>query len=130
MVLRSTLGRDRARPELSLGVPSADGSDGETLPSPPEVSLALLGGFNLSFDAEAVALPMGVQRLVTFIALHDKPVLRAYVAGSLWGDADEHRAGGSLRSALWKLGDRAHALVEVKNDHLQLAPMVTIDLRD
>ena len=108
--------------------PPRDGASSD--PSTGRLSLALLGGFDLTDDTESVALPTAVQRVVTFVALHDKPVLRGYVAGSLWGDVTDHRASGSLRSALWKLGDRTHALVDVDNERLQLAPDVVVDLRD
>ena len=110
----------------TLGHPSSSRMNAST----GRLSLALLGGFDLSNDTESIPLPTAVQRVVTFVALQDKPVLRAYVAGSLWGDVTDHRASGSLRSALWKLGDRVHALVEVDNERLQLAPEVVVDLRD
>jgi DNA-binding SARP family transcriptional activator len=61
------------------------------------VRLGLLGGFRLTIEAEDVPLPMNAQRLVCFLALHEQPLLRPFVGGTLWGESTEHRAGGSLR---------------------------------
>jgi DNA-binding SARP family transcriptional activator len=103
------------------------------LPSAPPLSgnvqLGLLGSFSLHTDTRAVPLPMSAQRVVSFLALHDGELLREHVAGSLWGDATERRAAGSLRSALWRLGDQTHPLVEVSDGHLRLSPSVAVDLR-
>ena len=67
------------------------------------VRLNLLRGFELWCDGERVTLPMSAQRVLAFLALHDRPVLRLYVAGSLWLDASEERSYANLRSALWRL---------------------------
>jgi DNA-binding SARP family transcriptional activator len=71
---------------------------------------------------------MNAQRLVCFLALHDGLLLRQHVAGSLWGDATDVRAAGSLRSALWRLGHPVHPLVEVQDTHIRLAPGVAVDV--
>jgi DNA-binding SARP family transcriptional activator len=98
--------------------------------SPTPVRLALLGGFRLRVETEDVRLPMNAQRLVCFLALHDQPLLRTFVSGSLWGDATDLRAGGSLRSALWRLRRATHPVVELTSDHIALAPTVAVDLRE
>lgn len=94
------------------------------------VRLGLLGGFRLNIEAEDVPLPMNAQRLVCFLALHDRPLLRTFVAGSLWGESTDHRAGGSLRSALWRLHHPTYTLVALTSDHLELSPTVAVDLRE
>jgi DNA-binding SARP family transcriptional activator len=94
------------------------------------VRLGLLGGFRLSVEAEDIALPMNAQRLVSFLALHDRPLLRTFVGGSLWGESTEHRAGGSLRSALWRLHHPTYPLVALTNDHIALSPTVAVDFRE
>jgi DNA-binding SARP family transcriptional activator len=91
--------------------------------------LVLLGGFRLRIGAEDVRLPMNTQRLVGFLALHDQPLLRTFVGGSLWGDSTMRRAGGSLRSALWRLPGSSHALVALTGDHIALSPEVSVDIR-
>jgi DNA-binding SARP family transcriptional activator len=94
------------------------------------VRLGLLGGFRLNIEAEDVPLPMNAQRLVCFLALHDRPLLRTFVAGSLWGGSTDHRAGGSLRSALWRLHHPTYTLVAFTSDHIELASTVAVDLRE
>ncbi|MFA5891849.1 MAG: BTAD domain-containing putative transcriptional regulator [Actinomycetota bacterium] len=94
------------------------------------VRLGLLGGFHLSIEAEDVSLPMDAQRLVCFLALHEQPLLRTFVGGSLWGESTDHRAGGSLRSALWRLHHPTYTLVALTSDHLVLSPTVAVDLRE
>lgn len=94
-----------------------------------DVQLGLLGAFSLQVMAEPISLPMNAQRLVSFLALNEGLLLRQHVAGSLWGDTSEHRASGSLRSELWRLGHHAHPLVDVVDPHLRLSPIVAVDFR-
>ena len=94
------------------------------------VRLGLLGGFRLHIEAEEIALPMNAQRLVCFLALHDQPLLRSFVGGSLWGESTEHRAGGSLRSALWRLRHPSYPLISLTSDHIALSPTVAVDFRE
>ena len=61
-------------------------------------SLSLLNAFELRCDGEVVGLPISAQRLLAFLALHERPLLRPYVAGTLWLEANDERAGASLRS--------------------------------
>ena len=65
--------------------------------------LSLLSGFELACEGDPVAVPMSAQRLLALLAVHPHPLLRPYVAGTLWPDTSETRAHGSLRSALWRL---------------------------
>jgi DNA-binding SARP family transcriptional activator len=92
-------------------------------------SLSLLNAFELRCGGQPVSLPMTAQRLLAFIALHEHSLLRGYVAGTLWIDASEERAGASLRSSLWRLKLPGHRLVEATSTHLRLAPHVDVDLR-
>jgi DNA-binding SARP family transcriptional activator len=94
------------------------------------VRLGLLGGFRLSIEAQDVPLPMDAQRLVCFLALHDRSLLRTFVAGALWGESTEHRAEGSLRSALWRLRHPEHELVTLTSGHIALSPTVAVDFRE
>lgn len=107
-------------------------SSAPPIPAEPEVPvrLGLLGGFRLQVGQDEVTLPLNAQRLVCFLALHDRPLQRTFVGGSLWGDANEHHAGGSLRSALWRLRELTIALVALTSDHIALSPTVAVDLRE
>ena len=73
---------------------------------------------------------MSAQRVIAFIALHDHPLQRAYVAGSLWLDSSEARAHANLRSALWRLGRPGCALVDTRDQQLRIDADVSVDVRD
>jgi DNA-binding SARP family transcriptional activator len=92
-------------------------------------SLSILNAFELRCDGQRISLPMSAQRLLVFVALQGRPLLRAYVAGTLWIDASEERAGASLRSSLWRLGRPGQQLIEATNSHLRLSPGIDLDLR-
>jgi DNA-binding SARP family transcriptional activator len=81
--------------------------------------LSLLGGFELRCAGQEVAVSGSGQRL---LALQARPLERLWVAGTLWIDATEERAGASLRSALWRLPQPGGAaVVEASTTHLRLA---------
>lgn len=95
-----------------------------------EVVLHLLAGFGVEVCGEEVPLPGSAQRVVAFVALHERPVLRTYVAGTLWLESPEARAAGSLRSALWRIHRHTAELVVADADTLRLGTEVRVDLRD
>lgn len=107
-------------------------SEAEVVTKAPGVGpeLALLGGFDLRGDGQIVALPMAAQRLLAFLALHERPLLRVYVAGSLWPESEERQAAGSLRSALFRLRHPAYAFVELTSGHVELSQELRVDVRD
>ena len=98
--------------------------------APSEVVLHLLAGFGVDVDGEEVPLPGSAQRLVAFVALHERPVLRPYAAGTLWLDWPETRAAGNLRSALWRIQRHAPELVSADSHMLRLGRCVRVDLRE
>jgi DNA-binding SARP family transcriptional activator len=77
-----------------------------------------------------VPLPLSAQRLLALLALRDHPLLRVHVAGVLWLEATEERALGSLRSALWRVHQPGHHLIQATTTHLCLAPGVEVDLHE
>jgi DNA-binding SARP family transcriptional activator len=97
---------------------------------PAELSLQLLNSFALVYRDEAVALPPSVQRLVAFVTVHDRRLLRQYVAGSLWPETSEPCAGANLRSTLWRLNQLGVKVVEAQGLSLRLAADIPVDLRD
>ena len=101
----------------------------ERAPDPSRApALRLLDGFELRQDCRAVAAPRSVQRLLAFLALQSRPVLRLYVAGCLWLDSDEAHANASLRSALWRVQRIGGNLVTATGTHIALAPGVGTDI--
>jgi DNA-binding SARP family transcriptional activator len=93
-------------------------------------ALSLLDAFELRCDGELVSLPPSAQRLLALLALHDRPLLRPHVAGTLWLDTPEDRASANLRSSLWRLNRPGPRLVEATSVQLRLAPEVRVDVRE
>jgi len=98
-------------------------------PEGAALQLGLLRGFELRLNGELIQLPLSSQRVLAFLALHDRPLQRLYVAGMLWLDASEEHANGSLRTALWRLRRPSARLVDATTTHLALADEVEVDAR-
>jgi DNA-binding SARP family transcriptional activator len=92
------------------------------------IDVRLLHGFELRCGGQQIRLPLSSQRLVAFLALHNRPLLRVYVAGSLWIDASEQRSHANLRSALWRLRQTGHYVVDATPSHLSLGSGVEVDV--
>jgi DNA-binding SARP family transcriptional activator len=90
----------------------------------------LLGGFELRLGDEVVPLSISSQRLIGFLALHDRPLPRNYMAGTLWPEVSTARANANLRAALWRLPAAGRRLIDQSPQHLRLAAGVTVDVRD
>ena len=90
--------------------------------------LDLLGGFELRVGEDVLPIPVGFQRLVIFLALSGRLLLRTHVAGMLWPDVPTGRANANLRAALWRLPACSEGFIEVTARHLRLAGDVSVDL--
>jgi DNA-binding SARP family transcriptional activator len=100
----------------------------ETLSS--QLDLALLRAFELRRGGERIRLPLSTQRLVALLALRNRPLHRLHVAGTLWLDASEERAGASLRTAVWRLRRLDRNLLETTPTHIGLGSSVTVDVHE
>jgi DNA-binding SARP family transcriptional activator len=94
-----------------------------------DVRLTLIDGFQLSYDGAPASLPRSSQRLVAYLALRNRPLLRIHVAGTLWLNSSEDRSYANLRTALWRLGDPRRAVVEATASHVALSRQVVVDVR-
>lgn len=104
----------------------SDSSDG----GPVAIGMSMLGSFRLRVaDDEIFGLAVGSQRLLVLLALQDRAVTRVALAGILWPDATEERAGISLRSALSRVNAATRDAIIVSKAGLQLATAVDVDLR-
>ncbi len=83
---------------------------GDTM-SPARYRVQLLSTFEVSQHDRAVRLPSSVARLVAYLAISGAPTDRHRVCGDLWGDIDEVRAAGSLRTAIWRASRSAPDLL-------------------
>ena len=115
-----------ARPALRLENRSPMRPEGAVGP----VELRLLDAFGVVVGGVARGLPGSAQRVVAFVALHERPLLRGYVAGSLWLDASDERAAGSLRSALWRVQRAVPGLLETDGRTVRIAAAVRVDFRE
>lgn len=112
-----------AVPSHSGGIASREG--GST-----QIRLSLLRGFELSEGGKVVILSATCQRLLAFVALNPRPLSRSYVAGILWIESTEKRAGGNLRSALWRLNQSGLGLIEAVGECLHLARNIRVDVHE
>jgi DNA-binding SARP family transcriptional activator len=92
-------------------------------------AIRLFGGFELRSEGEAVDVGPTAQRVLAFLALHDRPLARSYVAEALWSDTTDAKAAANLRTALWRLHGCGDELVTVTNSHVALADTVWVDVR-
>ena len=98
--------------------------------SPATIEVAVLGTFSVRVRGEVIgALSVGTQRLLAFLALADRAVGRTAAAGTMWPDANDHRAGDSLRSALSRLEPPVRNAVLVSHTDIRLGDAVGVDLR-
>ncbi|HEV2415924.1 MAG TPA: BTAD domain-containing putative transcriptional regulator [Candidatus Dormibacteraeota bacterium] len=106
----------------------AQGVESQTSGAAARLRLAVLRGFELTCEGEQVILPPSAQRLLALLAIHDRPLLRLYVAGTLWTEASEERSTANLRSALWRLRRSRLPLIHCFGEHIQLHPQLEVDL--
>jgi DNA-binding SARP family transcriptional activator len=88
-----------------------------------------MGGFELTCNERHIPLPRSAQRLVAFLALNERPVLRSHAAHTLWLDSSDARSSGSLRTALWRLRRPGCELVELSGERMHVSRNVTVDVR-
>ena len=96
----------------------------------PSFELCLLGGFELRQGGRTIHVTQAAERLLAFLAIRARPMLRLYVASTLWFESSEQHAIGSLRSTLWRIGRSERHLVEADAEHISLAGGVRVDLHD
>jgi DNA-binding SARP family transcriptional activator len=75
----------------------------------------------LRLGPEAVPLLMRAKRVLAFLAIRGRRVTRIHVSQSLWLDSTEQHADGSLRLALWNIGQLGASLLDTTGGHLSLA---------
>jgi DNA-binding SARP family transcriptional activator len=100
------------------------------LADPSLLTVALLDGFELRCRDVPVRLPLGAQRLLAFLAVHQVPLLRSHVAEALWPDSHRRRANANLRSAIWRIRTTRHNVLETGSGRLGLSPGVSVDVRE
>jgi DNA-binding SARP family transcriptional activator len=97
--------------------------------SVPTLHLHLLGSFQLILNQRVLPVTIGSQRLIAFLALHDRLLPRMFIAGVLWPDVPTGRANANLRAGLWRLPAPCRPAVEQSTQNLRLGN-IAVDLRD
>ena len=96
-----------------------------------KLRLSLLAGFELRDQGRVVAVALASQRLVAFLGLHERPLLRSYVGGTLWPDTAEARASSCLRSAMWRTPSPGGVpIFTATASHIVLDQRIRVDYRD
>jgi DNA-binding SARP family transcriptional activator len=96
----------------------------------PSLVLELQGGFSLMRDGVPWEIPLSAQRVLAFLGMHERPLLRIYVSGMLWPGSSERRAAASLRTALWRVHDGPGSPLAASGTRLRLRDSVAVDVRD
>ncbi|MCK9486589.1 MAG: SARP family transcriptional regulator [Dehalococcoidia bacterium] len=97
------------------------------------IRLSVLGNFDLRrADASTLlpALTPEAQHLLALLAIRNRLVSRASIAGTLWPEASDRHAHASLRSALSRLTQLAQDAVVITDTDLALSPSVAVDLHE
>jgi DNA-binding SARP family transcriptional activator len=96
----------------------------------PALAVSLLDGFELRVDGGPVAVARGSQRLLAFLAVNDGDVSRDHLFATLWPESDRGRAGGNLRSVLWRLPPVVRGAVVSGPGDVRLRPDVRCDVAE
>ncbi|HEX3826720.1 MAG TPA: BTAD domain-containing putative transcriptional regulator [Sporichthyaceae bacterium] len=91
------------------------------------LALDLLGGFRLSGDGVTVPMRTVQQRVVALVALRG-PISRSRLAGTLWQEAPEQRALARLRTAIWRVGHLAPAVLSCDAGTMSIHRDVDVDV--
>jgi len=108
----------------------------EQLQDPPvnestdDIVLHVLGPFRLTVNDVPQELPVQVQKVVAFLAVHNGPQSRDRVAEQLWPDADLKRCRGSLRTVLWQVRQVSPDAVRALRGSVALGSSVRVDLHE
>lgn len=95
----------------------------------PTWSVALFDSWQLTRSGVTHKIRTREQRLIALLALQGRR-RRSYLAGILWPESTEARAGASLRAATFRIDQVAPGLLLHDRRDLALGPNVQIDVND
>lgn len=98
--------------------------------APPPYRLQLLGGFQLFRSGAPVDLLPSGQRLLAYLGVTRRVLLRRHVACALWMDTSEQRAMANLRSVVWRVNRAVPGLLSATGSALRLAPGCEVDVHE
>jgi DNA-binding SARP family transcriptional activator len=94
----------------------------------PGFHLRLLDRFELRSRGHVIPITVGPQRLVTFLALHNRLLPRGHVAGLLWPDVPADRANANLRASIWRMPSACRPVIDLSMRHIKLGEDISVDL--
>lgn len=94
----------------------------------PQLTVRLMGEFEVRVAGDPLALPSGAQRLVAMLSLRRRST-RTRLAGWLWPDTTQTLAMGRLRTTIWRANHAAPGLVESVIGGLDVASGALVDVR-
>jgi DNA-binding SARP family transcriptional activator len=97
---------------------------------PDAAELTLMGEFELIISGQQLRIPHSAERVLTYLALAERPVARTRMAGVLWGDRSDQSAAKRLRTTLWRIRHAGANLVLARDNRLRLYPEVSVDVAD
>lgn len=89
----------------------------------------LIGGFGLFRNDEPLSTSGAAQRLIAYLALHERPS-RSMIAAGLWPESPEEHALSNLRTTTSRLRRSTTDLLTPPAEPLGLARAVRVDLGD
>jgi DNA-binding SARP family transcriptional activator len=92
--------------------------------------LRLLDRFELRSRDRVIPITVGPQRLITFLALHNRLLPRGHVAGMLWPDVPADRANANLRASIWRMPSTCRPVIDLSTRHIRLGGDVSVDLTE
>jgi DNA-binding SARP family transcriptional activator len=99
--------------------------------APARIEISLLGTFEVRVGTCRFSVTSRCsQRLLVFLALHDRILTRIAIAGTIWPEVSDQKAGVSLRSSLSRMGTPMREAIVAAPAHLHLATNVTVDYRE
>ena len=99
--------------------------------APTAIEISLLGTFAVRVGTNPLAVTSRCsQRLLVFLALHDRILARVAIAGTIWPEVSDEKAGVSLRSSLSRMDAPMREAIVTAPADLHLATNVTVDYRE
>jgi DNA-binding SARP family transcriptional activator len=102
-----------------------------TLDRRGNVTVRLLGGFELLIDGQPVHIVERCQKVIAYLALAGAPQESSVLAARLWPDSNDVRAGANLRAARWREPNTGSSQVtKIHGARVQLCDDAHVDVRE
>lgn len=94
-----------------------------------EIRVDVLNGFVATRRGRAISLDRSGRRLLSYLALQDRPLHRDQLAAALWPDETRERARSHLRATIWRIRSSGVSLITVTTTHVAIPDAVDVDVR-